>query len=163
GTERGAFAQSNFDPSRLGGRTAMMGGAAVATGADEATAFMNPAGITRIPGQSFSFTTFAIQLSSRTIQRPLDPNGDLDIDKPDVVKQTLRFIPNTFCLFLDGPPKDRYSGRSRHKYALCAATTERERMGFTRSARANSGQNLLTGTGQSTDMEFIRSSVVLTW
>ena len=140
-----------------------MGGAAVATGADEATAFMNPAGITRIPGQSFSFSTFALNTNYRSIKGPLDPSRRLRLDQPDVGKISLHIIPNTFCLFLDGPPKDNYSGRSRHKYSLCAASTERERLNFSRNRFSGNDENTFRGFSQSTDAYFVRSTVALSW
>lgn len=141
----------------------MMGGAAVATGADEATAFMNPAGITRIPGRSFSFSTSAVTLSRRSIGDPLDPSGALGISDSDVARVRLRLVPNTFCLFLDGPPKDRTSGRSRHKYAFCAATTEREQLSFTRNALLGRAVDDLTGAAHSTSMRFVQSTMALSW
>ncbi len=140
----------------------MMGGAAIVTGADEATAFLNPAGITRIPGRSFSFSTFALSFGRRTIRGPLDPRKSLSIEDPHLAKTKLRILPNTFCLFLDGPPKNNYSGRSRHKYALCAASSEREVLSFTRAAQ-HSADGSVSGIGHSTDIEFVRSGVVLSW
>jgi hypothetical protein len=158
-----ATAQSNFEGTQLGGRTTMMGGAAVATGSDEATAFVNPAGITRIPGQSFSFSTFAVNLAYRRIDDLLDPGGELKIDQPDSGKLTLRIIPNTFCLFLDGPPKDKFSGRSRHKYSLCAAATERERLNFSQNRFEEGSGDSFVGMSQTTTMDFVRSSMAFSW
>ena len=159
-----AWAQSNFEGSLPGGRTAMMGGAAVALGADEATAFMNPAGITRIPGQSFSFSTFALQVGNRTIQNALDPNKRLGVEDPSVGQTQLRIIPNSFCLFLNGPPKDQYSRRSRHKYAMCASATERERLDFAQNRIDSSfSGNQISGVGHSTRMDFVRSTLALAW
>ncbi len=158
-----ALAQSNFEGAQIGGRTSLMGGAAVATGADEATPFMNPAGITRIPGQSFSFSTFAVSSSFRHIKSPLDPSGAFDIESADVGKPNLRIIPNTFCLFLDGPPKDKFSGRSRHKYSLCAAATERERLNFTQNRFKQFASGRVQGLSQSTELDFVRSTMALSW
>lgn len=159
-----AQAQSNFESSLPGGRTAMMGGAAVALGADEATAFMNPAGITRIPGQSFSFSTFALQVGNRTVNGALDPEQRLGVADASVGQTQLRIIPNSFCLFLNGPPKDKYSRRSRHKYAMCAAATERERLDFSQN-RIDSGfgERAISGVGHSTRMDFVRSTLALAW
>lgn len=157
-----AHAQSNFESALLGGRTTLMGGAAVATGSDEATAFINPAGITRVPGTSFSFSTVAIHLASRHIENAVDPNQNLGVDHPDTGKLRLRFIPNTFCLFLNGPPKDDFSHRSRHKYSLCAAATERERLAFSQN-RFDAAEGQFKGTSQSTSAEFVKSSVALSW
>ena len=159
-----ARAQSNFEGSLPGGRTAMMGGAAVALGADEATAFMNPAGITRIPGQSFSFSTFALRVGNSSIRTALDPNRRLGIEDPSVGQTQLRILPNSFCLFLNGPPKDKYSRRSRHKYAMCAASTEREQLDFAQN-RIDSSFNgqTISGVGHSTAMEFVRSTLALAW
>lgn len=156
------YAQANFDGAQLGGRTSLMGGAVVATGEDEATAFINPAGITRIPGQSFSFSTFAVRMNNRTMVSSLDATDSLDVDSADVNKFRLRIIPNTFCVFLDGPPKDEYSGMSRHKYALCAAATEREEFDFTRN-RSDSEAGGVSATGHSTNMVFVRSTVAASW
>lgn len=139
-----------------------MGGATVAMGSDEATAFINPAGITRIPGASFSFTTFAVNLSYRAVDDALDPSQGLRVDQPDAGKLMLRLVPNTFCLFLDGPPKDDYSGRSRHKYSLCAAATERERLAFYQN-RFDQGDDVFTGSSQTTEANFVRSSLALSW
>lgn len=154
-------AQSNFDGAQLGGRSSLMGGAVVATGEDEATAFINPAGITRIPGQSFSFSTFAVRASNRTMVSSLDATDSLDVDSADVNKFRLRIIPNTFCMFLDGPPKDEYSGMSRHKYAVCAAATEREEFDFVRN-RSDFADGM-SATGHSTNMLFVRSTVAASW
>lgn len=140
-----------------------MGGAGVATGSDEAAAFMNPAGITRIPGQSFSFSTFTVDLAHRKVKNTLDPSGQLELKDADAGKVNLRIIPNTFCLFLDGPPKDNYSGRSRHKYSLCAAATERERLNLTQNRFETRGNDGFVGFSQSTDMEFVRSTMALSW
>jgi len=155
-------AQSNFESALLGGRSTLMGGAAVATGSDEATAFINPAGITRVPGTSFSFSTVAIHLASRHINNAVDPSQNLKVEHPDAGKLTLRFIPNTFCLFLNGPPKDDFSHRSRHKYSLCAASTERERLSFSQN-RFDAEAEQFKGTSQSTSTEFVKSSVALSW
>src|SRR5690606_37357065 len=62
-----ARAQSNYDAAVLGGRAAMMGGASTARGSDGAVLFTNPAGITRIPGESFSFGTVAAAFSQRFV------------------------------------------------------------------------------------------------
>jgi len=161
---REAVAQSNFEGGQLGGRTAMMGGAAVASGADEATAFLNPAGIVRVPGQSFSFSTFTAQISGRRLSDPLDPEGSLGVDDADVGRIRLRILPNTFCLFLDGPPKEKFSKRSRHKYSMCVAGTERESFDFTknRTESAFSGASI-AGTGHATRMDFVRRTMALTW
>jgi len=157
-----AAAQANFEASQLGGRTAMMGGAVVAMGEDEATAFVNPAGITRIPGQSFSFSTFAITIRNRSMSSPLDASDRLDLDDTNVNRLQLRILPNTFCLFLDGPPKDTYSGRSRHKYAICGASTEREEFDFTRARRDVNG-SMASATSHATNMKFVRSTVAASW
>lgn len=157
-----AFAQANFDGAQLGGRSAMMGGAVVASGEDEANAFINPAGITRIPGQSFSFSTFAVGMNNRTMVSSLDATDRLGVESADVNKFRLRIIPNTFCLFLDGPPKDEHSGRSRHKYAVCAAATEREEFDFTRN-RTDLESEGVSATGHSTNMKFVRSTVAAAW
>ncbi len=158
-----AYAQSNFEGAQIGGRTTMMGNAAVATGADEATPFMNPAGITRIPGQSFSFSTFALNTNFRTIEGALDPSGLLHVEDKNVGKANLRIIPNTFCLFLDGPPKDEFSGRSRHKYSLCAAATERERLNFTHNRFLQGEDGAFSGFSESTEVDFVRSTMALSW
>lgn len=157
-----AFAQANYEGAQLGGRTAMMGGAVVATGEDEATAFVNPSGITRIPGQSFSFSTFAVQMRNRTMVSSLDATDRLGLEAADVSKFRLRIIPNTFCLFLDGAPKDEYSGKSRHKYAVCAAATEREEFDFTRN-RTSVTDDGVNATGHSTQMKFVRSTMAASW
>lgn len=156
------FAQANFDNAQLGGRSAMMGGAVVATGEDEANAFINPAGITRVPGQSLSFSTFAVGMNNRTMVSSLDATERLGVESADVNKFRLRIIPNTFCLFLDGPPKDEHSGRSRHKYAVCAAATEREEFDFTRN-RTDAEPDGASATGHSTNMKFVRSTVATAW
>lgn len=158
-----ARAQSNFEGGLLGGRTTMMAGAAVATGADEATPFMNPAGITRIPGQSFSFSTFALSLSNRTVRGALDPDDRLGIQNPDTADLNLRIVPNTFCLFLDGPPKEDFSSRSRHKYSFCAATAERERFNFAENRFSGRGGDEFIGIAHTTEMLFVRSSVAMSW
>lgn len=158
-----AFGQSNFEGAQIGGRTTLMGGAGVATGSDEATSFVNPASITRIPGQSFSFSTFTVDLANRKVKNALDPSGTLRMEDADAGKINLRIIPNTFCLFLDGPPKDNYSSRSRHKYSLCAAATERERLNLTQNRFDSRGEDGFVGFSQSTDMEFVRSTVALSW
>jgi hypothetical protein len=142
----------------------MMGGAAVASGEDQATPFINPAGITRIPGQSFSFSTFAASFKSRNIQSAMDPSGELGLGDQTVNQLNLRILPNTFCLFLNGPPKDTFSSRSRHKYAMCAAATEREEFDFTSNAHDSSfGGSTLSGVGHSTSMSFVRSAMAFTW
>ncbi len=161
---RDALAQANYEGIQLGGRTAMMGGAAVVGGQDQATAFINPAGITRIPGQSFSFSTVTLDLNSRTIDSALDPSGSLQLSDPSSGELKLRIVPNTFCLFLDGPAEDELSRRSRHKYALCAATTEREEFSFTENRSDNLGADgRLNGIGHSTRMSFLRSTLASSW
>lgn len=157
-----ARAQANYDGVKLGGRTAIMGGAAVARGSDGATAFVNPARITLIPGESFSFSTFALEAGGRKIGDQLDPDGTLGV--PTEVPSTLnaRILPNTFCLFLDGPPKDHYSGRSRHKYGVCGADTESEELLVTQNGQ---GQNLgtIAAVSEQTRMKWARSSLAAAW
>lgn len=160
---RSARAQANYDGVVLGGRTAMMGGAAVARGSDGATAFVNPAGITRIPGESFSFSTFAVQMSSRTISNSLDPSGLLAIRDPDSLDLRVNILPNTFCLFLDGPPKDDYSGKSRHKYGVCAADAEKEEFFLSQNKTGSPISQLITTNSLTTQMKFTRSSVAFSW
>lgn len=159
-----SFAQANYESVQLGGRTAMMGGAAVASGEDQATAFINPAGITRIPGESFSFSTFAASFKSRTIQNAMDPSGTLGLSGTSVNQMQLRILPNTFCLFLNGPPKDSFSSRSRHKYAICASATEREEFDFTRNqSQSSDGGRTRSGIAQASSMDFVRSTMALAW
>ena len=169
------LAQGNFDGRLLGGRTSMMGGAGVAMGSDQATAFINPAGITRIPGQKYSvsrnssnsgqyaFSTFAGQFESRSIKNYYDPSQELNLEKENAVDLSLRVVPNTFCLFLDGPPKDSYSGRSRHKFAACGADTESENYFYSRTASSVNDAGVSRGVSNQTAMSFKRSSFALTW
>ncbi len=158
GVAEAAHAQANFEAVQLGGRTSMMGGAAVVSGEDEATAFINPAAITRIPGQSLSFSTFAVQLTGRSIGGALDPSESLGLSSSDASDLNLRIVPNTFCLFLDGPPKNSTSYRSRHKYAMCAAATEREVFDLPQNESEGS-----TGAAHATRIEFVRSTMAFAW
>lgn len=153
-----SYAQANFEAVQLGGRTSMMGGAAVVSGEDEATAFINPAAITRIPGQSLSFSTFAVQLTSRSISGALDPSETLGLNSSDSSDLNLRIVPNTFCLFLDGPPKNSTSYRSRHKYAMCAAATEREVFDLPQNEKEGN-----VGAAHATRIEFVRSTMAFAW
>ncbi len=157
-----ARAQANYDGVKLGGRTAIMGGAAVARGSDGATAFVNPARITLIPGESFSFSTFALEAGGRKIGDQLDPDGTLGVPTETPATLSARILPNTFCLFLDGPPKDHYSGRSRHKYGVCGADTESEELLITQNGQ---GQNLgtIAAVSEQTRMKWARSSLALAW
>ncbi len=158
-----AFAQANYDGVILGGRTAMMGGAAVAKGSDGATAFVNPAGLIRIPGESFAFSTVAMQATSRTVNSQLDPTGALSLDPKPTQEFNLRILPNTFCLFLDGPPKDDYSGRSRHKYGLCVANTENQDFTLSNNLQGAPLADANTAAAVSTQMLFNRTSVAFAW
>ena len=142
----------------------MMGGAAVAGGEDQATAFINPAGITRIPGQSFSFSTVAVEMKNRTVKSALDPSAGLQLKDADSSQLQVKILPNTFCLFLDGPPQSTLSRKSRHKYALCAAGTEREEFDFTQNDTAGSSSDIqTTGAAHDTSMKFVRSTLALSW
>lgn len=164
GFVRPAAAQANYESLQVGGRTGMMGGTAVAAGADQATVFLNPATITRIPDQSFSFSTFTAQVRNRSIEGALNPSGSLSLESPDVNQLKLRIQPNTFCLFLDGPPKDDYSGRSRHKFGMCVAATEREEMEFTKNnAGVNEAERAAIGSAYSTNYNWVRSTMALSW
>lgn len=147
----------------LGGRTAMMGGAGVARGSDGATAFINPAGLTRIPGESFSFQTVAIQLTSRSVPGQLDPGQNLGLRDPTSMDFGVRILPNTFCLFLDGPPKDGFSGRSRHKYGICAADVENENFYFSSNESGVAAGSVRTVSSHTTRMNFARSAVAGAW
>lgn len=156
-------AQANFDEVNLGGRTTMMGGAGVARGADGATAFMNPANITRIPGEQFSFSTFAVSVGAHQIYGSIDPGGQLQLRNPNSNDLDVNIIPNTFCLFLDGPPRDNYSGKSRHKYGVCAADTEREAFFVSANRLNNVPGEGLAATSQITTLRFARSTLALAW
>lgn len=159
-----AHAQANYEGLQVGGRTAMMGGASVAGGSDQATVFVNPATISRIRERSFSFSTFALQARARSIQDSLDASDTLQLRSPDVNQFKLRIQPNTFCYFLDGPPKDEYSGRSRHKFGLCAAATEREEMEFTKNRSDSRRDGAATfGSAHSTNLKWVRSTLAMGW
>lgn len=158
-----AQAQANYDGVLLGGRTSMMGGTAVARGSDGAVAFLNPAGLMRIPGESFSFSTFAVQSSMRTIQEPFDPSGRLGFSESSVTEYDFRVLPNTFCLFLDGPSRDQESKRSRHKYGLCIADTENEDVFVVESMQGRASSAFLNATAQTTRVMFRRTSTAFAW
>jgi len=155
-----ALAQANYDGVNLGGRTAMMGGAGVARGSDGATAFINPAGLARIPGESFSFSTFALELSGRTVNGQLDPGGTLGLPTADSTSLSVGLLPQTFCLFLDGPPRDHTSVRSRHKYGMCAQDTEGDSFLFTSNPRNPTDT---AGVSQTTRLRWAKSTAALTW
>jgi len=138
----------------------MMGGAGVARGSDGATAFINPAGLARIPGESFSFSTFAVELSSRNVGGQLDPNGALGLEDSDSTSISVGLLPQTFCLFLDGPPRDHTSVRSRHKYGMCAMETESDTFLFTSNVRNPLDQ---AGVSQTNRLRWSKSTVALTW
>ena len=154
------FAQANYDGINLGGRTAMMGGAGVARGSDGATAFINPAGLARIPGESFSFSTFAVELAGRRVGGLLDPDGSLGVQGTDSSTLSVGLLPQTFCLFLDGPPRDHTSVRSRHKYGMCAQETEGDSFLFANNVRSALDQ---TGISQTNRLRWSKSTVALTW
>ena len=155
-----ARAQANYDGVNLGGRTAMMGGAGVARGSDGATAFINPAGLARIPGESFSFSTFAVELATRKVEGQLDPNGALDLASNDATSISVGLLPQTFCLFLDGPPRDHTTVRSRHKYGMCAQDTEGDTFLFANNVR-NPGED--AGISQTTRLRWAKSTLALAW
>ncbi|HSC87100.1 MAG TPA: hypothetical protein VLC09_07515 [Polyangiaceae bacterium] len=160
-----AHAQANYDAVILGGRTAMMGGAATAKGSDGATVFLNPAGLIRIPGQSFAFSTVALQATSRSVQGNMDPSDLLQKQGGPTHELNFNVLPNTFCLFLDGPPKDDYSGRSRHKYGVCFANTETQAFTFADNQQGRPvvefGPNAQLGAAS--QMTFQRSSLAFAW
>lgn len=153
-----AAAQTSYESALLGGRSGMMGGAAVARGSDGAVLFLNPAGITRIPGESFSFGTVAMQFTERLYRGAIDPTGALDVERRTTHDLDFRVLPNTFCLFLDGPPKDAYSVRSRHKYGICVADIEQESFMLTQNER-----NPNTALALATRMNFRRVAAVASW
>jgi len=155
---REARAQANYDGAVLGGRTTMMGGAAVARGSDGAVLFLNPAGITRIPGESFSFGTVALSYSHRFYSGASDPDGKFQFPQPQTNQLELRVLPNTFCLFLDGPHKDSYSQRSRHKFGLCVADLEQENILINDNRASDDAIASLASRS-----EFKRTSSVATW
>lgn len=138
----------------------MMGGAGVARGSDGATAFINPAGLARIPGESFSFSTFAVELAGRKVEGLLDPNGSLGIEGADSSTLSIGLLPQTFCLFLDGPPRDHTSVRSRHKYGMCAQETEGDSFLFANNVRNSLNQ---AGMSQTNRLRWSKSTVALTW
>lgn len=138
----------------------MMGGAGVARGSDGATAFINPAGLARIPGESFSFSTFAVKLSGRQVSGALDPDEELGLESPDSTTLSVGLWPQTFCLFLDGPPRDHTSVRSRHKYGMCAVDTEGDSFLFANNTRtADSG----AGVSQTNRLRWAKSTLALAW
>jgi hypothetical protein len=155
---RSLRAQANYDNAVLGGRTAMMGGAAVARGSDGAVLFLNPAGITRIPGESFSFGTVALSFSHRLYSGAADPNGTFQFTSPQTNQFELRVLPNTFCVFLDGPHKDSYSQRSRHKFGVCVADVEQETILINSN---NAGTSAVVSLASRS--EFRRTTSVATW
>jgi hypothetical protein len=155
-----ALAQANYDGVNLGGRTAMMGGAGVARGSDGATAFINPAGLARIPGESFSFSTFAVKLSGREVSGVLDPDDELGLENPDSATLSVGLWPQTFCLFLDGPPRDHTSVRSRHKYGMCAVDTEGDSFLFASNARTLGNT---AGISQTNRLRWAKSTLALAW
>jgi hypothetical protein len=157
-----ARAQANYDGVELGGRTAMMGGAGVARGSDGATAFINPAGLARIPGESFSFQTVAVSAGIRYLPDLLDPSGTLGLGQSAMPSYSLRILPNTFCLFLDGPPREKSSPRSRHKYGVCAADTESDALLLTQNVAGALGNNS-TGVSNQTGLKWARSTLALSW
>lgn len=136
----------------------MMGGASTARGSDGAVLFTNPAGITRIPGESFSFGTVAAAFSHRMVGDFTDPNGNFGFKQPGTNELDFRILPNTFCLFLDGAPRDRNSQRSRHKYGICVADVEQETFTFNESRENNQG-----ALSVSTRSQFRRSTGVASW
>lgn len=153
-----ARAQANYDAAVLGGRTAMMGGASTARGSDGAVLFTNPAGITRIPGESFSFGTVAAAFSHRFVDNITDPNEEYGFKQPGTNELDFRILPNTFCLFLDGAPTNRNSQKSRHKYGICVADVEQET--FLSNENRESSQGALS---ISTRSQFRRSTAVASW
>lgn len=161
-TARSVSAQANYDGVDLGGRTAMMGGAGVARGSDGATAFINPAGLTRIPGESFSFQTVAVNATVRHIPDLPDPSGLLNVPDNFATSINLRILPNTFCLFLDGPPTDKSSSRSRHKYGICAADSESESLLVTENRAAPFGVDA-PGVSHQTGTKWARSTLAMSW
>lgn len=136
----------------------MMGGASTARGSDGAVLFTNPAGITRIPGESFSFGTVAAAFSQRFVNDITDPRHRFGFDNPGTTELDFRILPNTFCLFLDGAPRDRNSQRSRHKYGICVADVEQESFA--------SNENRLSALGAlsiSSRYQFRRSTGIASW
>ena len=155
-----AKGQANYDGVNLGGRTSMLGGAGVARGSDGATAFINPAGLARIPGESFSFSTFAVKLSGRSVSGLLDPGDTLKLEDPSATVISVGLWPQTFCLFLDGPPRDHTSVRSRHKYGMCAVDTEGDSFLFANNTRSASNG---AGVSQTNRLRWAKSTVALAW
>jgi hypothetical protein len=153
-----ASAQANYDGAVLGGRTAMMGGAAVARGSDGAVLFLNPAGITRIPGESFSFGTVALSFSHRFYSGAADPDANFKFSRPITNELELRVLPNTFCVFLDGPHKDEYSLRSRHKFGVCVADLEQDNILIN-----DNRDNSRAAVSLASRVQFRRTTSVATW
>lgn len=153
-----AAAQANYDAAVLGGRTAMMGGASTARGSDGAVLFTNPAGITRIPGESFSFGTVAASFSHRVVEDITDPNGQFGFKQPGTNELDFRILPNTFCLFLDGAPRNRNSQKSRHKYGICVADVEQETFLSNESRQNSRGALSISSRSQ-----FRRSTGIASW
>jgi hypothetical protein len=136
----------------------MMGGASTARGSDGAVLFTNPAGITRIPGESFSFGTVAAAFSQRFVNDITDPRHRFGFEGPGTTELDFRILPNTFCLFLDGAPRDRNSQRSRHKYGICVADVEQESFA--------SNENRLSELGAlsiSSRYQFRRTTGIASW
>ncbi len=156
-------AQANYDGVNLGGRTAMMGGAGVARGSDGATAFINPAGLARIPGESFSFQTVAVRLSGRHLSGQFDPSNTLGLARTKGDSLSVNILPNTFCLFLDGPPREASSPRSRHKYGVCAADTESDAFLLSSNVREGLLGAQEQGVSHTTRLKWARSTLALSW
>lgn len=82
--EREVHAQSNYRDVPLGGRTATMGGVGTASGNDSAMPYLNPAGVSAVPGDVFALSAQVYAWSQRKVDTFFAPAGygDLSVSNP---------------------------------------------------------------------------------
>lgn len=95
----------------LGGRTASMGGAAIAEGRDSAMPFLNPAGLAQIPHHTVSvsaslYTQSGYRISNFWVPAGTDPEfGDVEVPTNDMSSSNFMGFPGSIAMMLHfGPP-----------------------------------------------------------
>ncbi len=117
-----SLAQANYEGGSLSGRTAIMGGTGVVTGADGATPLQNPAVLLAIDGTSIAFSTFFFEFAHRKVSLPGERQRTIEGAGPG--ESSLTIVPGALCVFAQWPP-DSYAQVGRHEFSFCGGEPER--------------------------------------
>ncbi len=115
----------------LGGRTATMGGAAVAAGNDSAMPYLNPAGLAGVPEGIFGVSATVYSYRRLSIDEYFLPTGwgatqdfgQLDVRSEAMTSSTTIEMPSSVMYF---GPRGRLGGHTTYKLGVALATPEAE-------------------------------------